>query len=59
MANIGGVSDDGEDDIGLSSHSFGRIYPVGTHGKQGLSFGLRSGKDGELVAGVDQMGTHG
>lgn len=53
MADVGWVTDDGEDDVGLGGDSFGGVGPVGTQREEGLGLGGGSGEDGEIVAGVD------
>ncbi|KAJ4978833.1 hypothetical protein NE237_009613 [Protea cynaroides] len=57
--DVGGVTDDGEDNIGVGNdfQRGGRV--VGTHVNEGLDPGLGAVEDGEGVAGLDEMGAHG
>lgn len=59
MADVGWETDDGEDNVGLGSDSFGGVGPVGTQGEERLGLGGGSCEDGEIVAGVDKVGAHG
>lgn len=59
MTDIGRVTDDGENDVGLGSDGFGGIGPVSTEREERLGLGLGAGEDGEGVAGVEEVGAHG
>ncbi|KAJ4978459.1 hypothetical protein NE237_009239 [Protea cynaroides] len=57
--DVGGVGDDGEDNIGVGS-DFQRGGSVAdTHVKERLDLGLGAVEDGEGVASLDEMGAHG
>ena len=53
VANIGGVSDDGENDIGLGGDGVGGISEVSSHVEEWLSFGDGAVEDGDCVAGFE------
>lgn len=59
MTDIGGKTDDGEDDIGLRSDGQRGLSEVGPHVEERP--GLRDGpsEDGESIASFDKVSTHG
>lgn len=59
VADVGGVANDGEYDVGLGGQGFGRVGPVGPHGEERFSFGRGAREDGEGVAGLEEVGAHG
>lgn len=58
LADVGGVADDGEDNVGLGSDGGWGGSPVSTHVEEGLGFGLGAGEDGESVACLEKEGAH-
>lgn len=59
LPNVGRVTDNGENDVGLRGEGFGRVGPVGPQGEKVLCFRGGSCEDGEFVTGFDQVGAHG
>lgn len=59
VADVGGVADDGEDDVGGGGDGGGSGGPLGPQLEEGISFGLGSGEDGEIEARFEEMGAHG
>lgn len=59
VADVGGIADDREDDVGLGSNGERGRGPVGAHVEEGLGFGLGAGEDSEGVAGLEKVGAHG
>lgn len=59
VADVGRVTDDGENDVGLRSDGVRGRSPVSSDVEKGLGFGFGAGEDSECVAGFDEMGTHG
>ncbi|QHO00922.1 uncharacterized protein DS421_13g410500 [Arachis hypogaea] len=58
-ANVGGVADDGEDDVRVGGEGEGIIGLVGPHFEEGLGLGRGAVEDGERVAGSYEVGAHG
>jgi formylmethanofuran dehydrogenase subunit C len=58
-ANVGGITDDGENDVRFGCDVVGGVSDVSSDVEEWLGFGRSAVEDGECVAGADEMGAHG